>query len=82
MDQLQQYASKYPKSKLRIICISDGEDNKSNRLVHEIAAQLVGYNIVVDSFCLGKLHSLIMVNLLTDLAQATQRIQHSRLCHT
>ena len=58
MDQLQQYASKYPKSKLRIICISDGEDNKSNRLVHELAAQLVGYKIVVDSFCLGKLHSV------------------------
>ena len=56
MDQLQQYASKYPKSKLRIICISDGEDNKSNRLVHELAAQLVGYNIIVDSFCLGKSH--------------------------
>jgi ubiquitin-protein ligase len=58
MDQLQQYASKYPKSKLRIICISDGEDNKSNRLVHELAAQLGGHNIVVDSFCLGRLHSV------------------------
>ncbi|KAJ4348997.1 hypothetical protein N0V95_004994 [Ascochyta clinopodiicola] len=31
-DQLQQYAAKYPKAKLRIICISDGEDNKSARL--------------------------------------------------
>jgi hypothetical protein len=58
MDQLQQYASKYPKSKLRIICISDGEDNKSNRLVHELAAQLGGHNIVVDSFCLDRLHSV------------------------
>lgn len=55
MDQLQQYASKYSKSRLRIICISDGEDNKSSRLVHELAAQLSSHNIVVDSFCLGKL---------------------------
>ncbi|KAF3049337.1 hypothetical protein E8E11_000526 [Didymella keratinophila] len=53
IDQLQQYASKYPKTKLRIICISDGEDNKSTRLVHDLAWQLVGSNIVVDSLCLG-----------------------------
>lgn len=54
MDQLQQYASKYPKAKLRIICISDGEDNKSSRLVHDLTSQLVSSKIVVDSFCLGK----------------------------
>lgn len=53
MDQLQQYATKYPEAKLRIICISDGEDNKSTHLVHDLASQLVGYKIVVDSFCLG-----------------------------
>ncbi|KAJ8116748.1 hypothetical protein OPT61_g1881 [Boeremia exigua] len=53
MDQLQQYASRYPKATLRIICISDGEDNKSTRRVHDLASQLAGCNIVVDSFCLG-----------------------------
>ncbi|KAH6622099.1 hypothetical protein C7974DRAFT_216154 [Boeremia exigua] len=53
MDRLQQYALKYPKARLRIICISDGEDNKSSRLVHDLASQLVSRNIVVDSFCLG-----------------------------
>ena len=58
MDQLQQYASKYPKAKLRIICISDGEDNRSSRLVHDLTSQLAGHNIVVDSFCLGKLHHI------------------------
>lgn len=52
MDQLQQYASKNPKAKLRIICISDGEDKKSTRLVHDLASQLISPNIVVDSFCL------------------------------
>jgi hypothetical protein len=39
-DQLQQYAKQYPNAKLRIICISDGEDNKSK-------------NTPVDSFHLG-----------------------------
>ncbi|KAJ4318769.1 hypothetical protein N0V94_004283 [Neodidymelliopsis sp. IMI 364377] len=52
-DQLQQHTQKYPKAKLRIICISDGEDNKSQRLVHDLASQLVQSKIVVDSFCLG-----------------------------
>lgn len=52
-DQLQQYAAKYPKAKLRIICISDGEDNKSTRLVHDLASELAHAKIVVDSFCIG-----------------------------
>ncbi|KAF2996796.1 hypothetical protein E8E13_000636 [Curvularia kusanoi] len=54
MDQLLQYAFKYPSTKMRIICISDGEDNKSNRLVHDLVPQLNASRIVVDSFCLGK----------------------------
>jgi uncharacterized protein YegL len=53
LDQLQQYAKQYPNAKLRIICISDGEDNKSKTTAVNIASQLLRGNIVVDSFCLG-----------------------------
>ncbi|KAJ4353723.1 uncharacterized protein N0V89_005453 [Didymosphaeria variabile] len=52
-DSLTQYATKYPKARLRIICLSDGEDNKSKQVVHEVAAALVHDRITVDSFCLG-----------------------------
>ncbi|KAF1351667.1 hypothetical protein EJ07DRAFT_168877 [Lizonia empirigonia] len=52
-DQLQQFAARYPKAKLRIICISDGEDNKSTRLVHDLASELAHAKIVVDSFCIS-----------------------------
>ncbi|KAF9695209.1 hypothetical protein EKO04_006853 [Ascochyta lentis] len=62
-DQLQQYAAKYPKAKLRIICISDGEDNKSARLVHDLTSQLVQANIVVDSFCLGSANNTALQTL-------------------
>ena len=52
-DQLQHYAKKYPKAKLRIICISDGEDNKSKHTARGLASDLSYGNIVVDSVCLG-----------------------------
>ncbi|KAJ4303176.1 hypothetical protein N0V90_002069 [Kalmusia sp. IMI 367209] len=53
-DSLVQYATKYPKAKLRIICLSDGEDTKSKQPVHDVAASLVRERITVDSFCLGQ----------------------------
>jgi uncharacterized protein YegL len=52
-DQLRVYAANYPNAKLRIICISDGEDNKSKRSVVDITSKLKRHGIVVDSFCLG-----------------------------
>jgi hypothetical protein len=53
-ETLLQYSQKYPKARLRIICISDGEDNSSKRLVHDLASHLVQSKIVVDSFCIGE----------------------------
>ena len=53
-DQLEEYAQKFPKAKKRILCISDGVDNKSDRRVAELCNSLVWKDIVVDSFCLGK----------------------------
>ncbi|KAF7673903.1 hypothetical protein GT037_007669 [Alternaria burnsii] len=52
-DQLLEYAKQYPKAKLRIICISDGEDNKSKIEAHSLPSSLYRSGIVVDSFCLG-----------------------------
>jgi uncharacterized protein YegL len=52
-DQLQQYAKQYPNAKLRIIRISDGEDNKSTNRPADLAMRLSYKRIVVDSFCLG-----------------------------
>ncbi|KAE8873449.1 hypothetical protein PTNB73_00081 [Pyrenophora teres f. teres] len=51
-DQIQQYAEQYPGSKLRIICISDGEDNKSQNTAVDLASRLIRDDITVDSFCL------------------------------
>jgi ubiquitin-protein ligase len=53
-DQLEEYAEKFPKAKKRILCISDGVDNKSDRRVADLCNSLVLKNIIVDSFCLGE----------------------------
>lgn len=52
-DQLLAYKDKYSKAKLRILCLSDGEDNKSKLKAHEVSMQLMKDHIVLDSFCLG-----------------------------
>ncbi|KAH5067630.1 peptidylprolyl isomerase [Parastagonospora nodorum] len=52
-DQLQAYAEKYPSAKLRNICILDGEDNKSEQNMVNVAARLYGHGITLDAFCLG-----------------------------
>ena len=52
-DQLQEYAKQHPKARLRIIVISDGEDNKSNNRAYELPLGLFRNGVVVDSFCLG-----------------------------
>lgn len=52
-DQIVHYAEKYPNAKLRIICISDGEDNKSKQEIVDITKNMCRDGIIVDSFCLG-----------------------------
>ncbi|KAF1833256.1 hypothetical protein BDW02DRAFT_599244 [Decorospora gaudefroyi] len=53
-DQLQQYAEQYPATKLRIICISDGEDNRSDYCLPSLSSSLIRNGVVVDFFCLGR----------------------------
>ncbi|KAH6866487.1 hypothetical protein BKA58DRAFT_403368 [Alternaria rosae] len=55
-DQLLEYAKQYPGAKLRIVCISDGVDNRSKNEAHGLPSSLFRNNVVVDSFCLGKEH--------------------------
>jgi hypothetical protein len=57
-DSLLEFRQKFPKAKLRIICISDGEDNMKGHLVHNLAANLARDNVVVDSICLGMYYLL------------------------
>lgn len=53
-DQIEQYASKYPDAKKRIIVISDGQDTKSTaNTSHGITLRLLQGGISVDSICLG-----------------------------
>ncbi|KAI0583268.1 VWA domain-containing protein [Pyrenophora tritici-repentis] len=62
-DQIQQHAKQYPNAKLRIICISDGEDNTSLNTVEDVAKRLTRCGIVVDSFCLGNTGNLRLQTL-------------------
>ena len=40
-DQLCDYEKQFPGAKKRIICLSDGVDNKSSKTSHEVAWDLV-----------------------------------------
>ena len=53
-DQLEEYGKKFLNAKKRILCISDGVDNKSDRRVANLCNSLVQKEIIIDSFCLGK----------------------------
>jgi len=53
-DQLMNYSSKYPEVKKRIVCLSDGKDNTSNKPAHEIVRKFVQDKVIVDSFCIGE----------------------------
>lgn len=52
-DQLENYGEKFPEAKMRIICISDEEDNKSRQPLRDVARRLSHHGIVLDCFCLG-----------------------------
>lgn len=53
-DQVEQYASRFPGAKKRIVVISDGKDNKSTtNTSHGITSNLLRQEISVDSVSLG-----------------------------
>ncbi|THW71835.1 hypothetical protein D6D19_07040 [Aureobasidium pullulans] len=51
--QIMKYAEKYPKAQRRIICLSDGDDNKSTAGPADLCWQLRASKILVDSVCIG-----------------------------
>lgn len=51
--QIMKYAEKYPKAQRRIICLSDGNDNKSTAWPADLCWQLRASKILVDSVCIG-----------------------------
>ncbi|POS69278.1 ubiquitin-conjugating enzyme [Diaporthe helianthi] len=54
-DQIEQYASRYPAARKRIIVISDGSDNKSTtNTCQGISWNLLQKGIAIDSVSLGK----------------------------
>lgn len=53
-DQIEQYASRFPNAKKRIVVISDGRDTKSTaNTCHDIASNLLRKEISIDSVSLG-----------------------------
>ncbi|KAH9872905.1 hypothetical protein J1614_005300 [Plenodomus biglobosus] len=52
LEQIQHYKENCPQAKLRIICISDGQDNKSQYNAVLLTSRLMRSSIVVDSFIL------------------------------
>ncbi|KEQ76394.1 hypothetical protein M436DRAFT_38338 [Aureobasidium namibiae CBS 147.97] len=51
--QIMKHAEKYPQAQRRIICLSDGDDNKSVAGVADLCFKLREDKIAVDSICIG-----------------------------
>jgi Mg-chelatase subunit ChlD len=52
-DSLIDFGTKYPKCIKRIICLTDGEDNRSIAKPEVAALKIVSNNIILDSFVVG-----------------------------
>eukprot|EP00054_Salpingoeca_dolichothecata_P027154 m.197600 g.197600 ORF g.197600 m.197600 type:complete len:1101 (+) comp25879_c0_seq3:125-3427(+) len=51
--QLVIFRGSHPKAKLRVLCLSDGEDTQSTSQAHTVCAQLQANSIIVDSVLIG-----------------------------
>lgn len=52
-DMLVQFGAQNPTSKLRIIVLTDGDDNNSSNPAHHVCSELYNANIVLDSIVIG-----------------------------
>jgi uncharacterized protein YegL len=52
-DMLVTYKSKYPEAKLRIIALTDGENNNSNFTASYVCSELYDNNIMLDAIVIG-----------------------------
>eukprot|EP01120_Amphizonella_sp_Union-15-10_P007836 TRINITY_DN2696_c0_g1_i5.p1 TRINITY_DN2696_c0_g1~~TRINITY_DN2696_c0_g1_i5.p1 ORF type:complete len:1420 (+),score=325.81 TRINITY_DN2696_c0_g1_i5:55-4314(+) len=53
-ETLVQFSQKHPKAKLRVLCLSDGEDTKSKSEAWEVAQFLQKNNIICDCIMIGE----------------------------
>jgi hypothetical protein len=54
LSAIRSTAKQHPNAKLRIVCISDGVNNKSRNTASGLSPRLSLDGLVVDSFCLGE----------------------------
>ncbi|KAM4539735.1 uncharacterized protein PAE49_020507 [Odontesthes bonariensis] len=58
--ELEKVKSKFPDCRLRILCLTDGNDFGSSNKPADVAANLIRSNIIVDSVLLGKVENNIL----------------------
>ncbi|KAL2078640.1 hypothetical protein ACEWY4_026325 [Coilia grayii] len=60
VEELDKVKKQFPKCRLRVLCLSDGEDNVSKISPADVANRLMNSNIVVDSINVGTSDNKIM----------------------
>ncbi|KAM4605247.1 uncharacterized protein ACJ7VT_017521 [Polymixia lowei] len=65
--ELEKVKTRFPDCRLRIICLTDGNDAGSTRKPVTVAAKLISSNIIVDSILLGNVQN----NMLHGISNAT-----------
>ncbi|KAM4604629.1 uncharacterized protein ACJ7VT_016960 [Polymixia lowei] len=65
--ELEKVKTRFPDCRLRIICLTDGNDEGSTRQPVTVAAKLISSNIIVDSILLGNVQN----NMLHGISNAT-----------
>ncbi|XP_072226684.1 uncharacterized protein [Leuresthes tenuis] len=58
--ELEKVKGKFPDCRLRILCLTDGNDVGSSNKPADVAANLIRSNIIVDSILLGKVENNIL----------------------
>ncbi|XP_064844619.1 uncharacterized protein LOC135555798 isoform X2 [Oncorhynchus masou masou] len=67
MSQLKQVGEQFPDCRLRIICLTDGNDDGSMTEPDAVTTKLMSLNIVVDAIIVGKVDN----NMLNGISNAT-----------
>ncbi|CAK6983703.1 uncharacterized protein LOC121913673 [Scomber scombrus] len=67
MVELEKIKKKFPDCRLRILCLTDGNDYRSSNKPAAVAVKLINSGIIVDSILLGKVQN----NMLHGISNAT-----------
>uniref|UniRef100_A0A0G4HFP5 UBC core domain-containing protein n=1 Tax=Chromera velia CCMP2878 TaxID=1169474 RepID=A0A0G4HFP5_9ALVE len=52
-EELLEFRKQNSTARLRVLCLTDGKDNKSTKQAHNLAERLRNQHIVVDAMCIG-----------------------------